>query len=363
MGSSWGNSLKISIFGESHGLAIGIVVDGFPHGIELNSDEIQFQLSRRAPGKNNYSTPRKESDTPEILSGVLNGKSTGAPICAVFKNSDTRSADYSNIMDIPRPSHADWAAFLRYAGNNDIRGGGHFSGRLTAPLLFAGSLAKTALEQHGISIAARIKQIGTEVDPQSINDIDKKVMLELQQKEFPVVSETAKNKMLECIDMALTEGDSVGGVVEVIAYGVPAGWGNPMLDTVEGRLAYLLFGVPAVKGIEFGAGFALATMKGSQANDPFLATNPVTMSNNNAGGINGGITNGMPLVFRAVIRPTSSISKQQDSFSIRTGKPEKLTIQGRHDPCIVPRVLPVLEAATALVMLDLCLDMEGRRWI
>lgn len=362
MGSSWGNSLKVSVFGESHGPAIGVVLDGFPHGIELDLEEIQFQLSRRAPGQNSYSTPRKESDTPEIVSGILNGKSTGAPICAIFKNSDTRSGDYKNILDIPRPSHADWAAFLRYAGNNDIRGGGHFSGRLTAPLLFAGSLAKIALQRHDIFIAARIKQIGSEVDAQTINALDQKTMLELQKKEFPVVTETVKDKMLKCIDVVLAEGDSVGGVVEVVAYGVPAGWGNPMLDTVEGRLAYLLFGVPAVKGIEFGAGFELASMKGSEANDPFLATSPITTSNNNAGGINGGITNGMPLVFRAVIRPTSSISKAQDSFSIQTGKPEKLIIQGRHDPCIVPRVLPVLEAVTALVMLDLCLDMEGRKW-
>ena len=363
MGSVWGNRLKISIFGESHGPAIGVVLDGLPHGIPLDFEAIAFQMERRAPGNHPHATERKESDLPQIQSGVHAGRTTGAPLCALIANTNTRSADYNDIADLPRPSHADWTAHLRYAGCNDVRGGGHFSGRLTAPIVFAGSMARQALKQMGISVGGRITQIGSVLDSPLSEPITQEALLSLAKKSLAVFSSSAEQKMAESIENARSEGDSLGGIVEVIAHNVPAGWGSPMFDTVEGRLAQLLFGIPAVKGVEFGSGFALAHMRGSEANDAFLPTQPITTATNHSGGINGGITNGMPIVFRAAIKPTASIAKQQKTFRISTGEAAELQVSGRHDPCIVPRALPVLEAATAIVLLDLALEMEGTQWI
>lgn len=362
MSSVWGNRLKISIFGESHGPAIGVVLDGLPHGITLDFEAIAFQMARRAPGGQPHATERKESDQPQIQSGLHEGRTTGAPLCALIANANTRSKDYRDIADLPRPSHADWTAHLRYAGCNDIRGGGHFSGRLTAPLVFAGSVARQALKKKGISIGGRIAQIGPVRDEPAAYPITKEALLPLAKKNLAVFSPATERKMAQNIEKARSEGDSLGGILEIIAYDIPAGWGSPMFDTVEGRLAQLLFGVPAVKGVEFGSGFQLAHMRGSEANDAFLATHPVTTATNHSGGINGGITNGMPVVFRVVIKPTASIAKQQNTIRISTGEAAKLQVVGRHDPCIVPRALPVLEAVTAIVLLDLALEMEGEQW-
>ena len=362
MSSVWGNTLKISIWGESHGTALGVVVDGFPHGIALDMEAVQKQLARRAPGQL-HGTQRIEKDVPRVVSGVYEGKTTGAPLCALFENSDTRSSDYRELADLPRPSHADFTANLRYGGFSDPRGGGHFSGRLTAPIVFAGALVRQALSaRYKITLGGHIAQIGDVRDEALPFPLYKETLDELAAKEFAALSDPAAVAMKERIENARQDGDSVGGIVEIAACGVPAGWGNPMFETVEGRVAQLAFGVPGVRGIEFGSGFALSGMSGSEANDPFLPTDPVSTASNHSGGVNGGITNGMPLTFRAVLRPTPSISRAQKTVRLSNRESAELRVMGRHDPCIALRALPVLEAVMGLVLLDLALEMEGTLW-
>jgi chorismate synthase len=322
--------MKYTIFGESHGPAIGVVLEGVPAGLELDMGQISAELARRAPGKTAAATARSEADQPEILSGVFQGRTTGAPLCAVIRNTDTRSSDYEELRYKPRPSHTDYAASVKYRGNADWRGGGHFSGRLTAPLVFAGAVAKQILAAEGVTVSAVISELGGVKDP---------------------TGEEAEKIILA----AKADLDSVGGAVRCTITGVPAGCGGPDFgENIEGELARAMFAIPAVKGVEFGAGFGFASMRGSGANDPFRVENGrVVTSTNNSGGVNGGIANGMPIVFTAALRPTPSIGREQDTVDLRTMENTTLTVKGRHDPCIVPRALPVIEAAAALTMVDI----------
>ena len=358
MSSTYGENLKLSIFGQSHGPSIGMTLDGIPAGLPVDVEKLQTFLNRRAPGQNDWSTPRKEEDRPEFLAGLLDGYTCGAPIAAVIHNKNTRSGDYANLKDCPRPGHADYTAQIRYGGFQDVRGGGHFSGRLTAPLCIAGGIAIQILQRRGIEIAAHIRSIGGEEDRPFCAVVEsKKTLQQLKNKKFPVLDDGVEEKMRDVIMRARVEGDSVGGVVECMVTGLPAGVGDPMFGGVESRLAAALFGIPAVKGVEFGAGFEVARMRGSENNDPFVVENgKVVTASNHAGGILGGITTGMPVVFRLAFKPTPSISREQASISLSHGAGETLTVEGRHDPCIVPRAVPVVEATAALVLLDMLLD-------
>lgn len=361
MGSIWGNAIKISIFGESHGGGIGVVIDGFPAGISFDTDFIVSELSRRAPGKNKQSTARKEADLPRVLSGIYEGKTAGTPICAIIENSDTRSGDYQNLICQPRPGHADYTGSVRYHGCNDPRGGGHFSGRLTAPMVFAGALCKLYLKTKDITIGAHIQSIAQIQDtPFDDVSIQADSLDALRTQAYPVCNPRACDAMLAAIEDARLAGDSVGGVIECAAVGLPVGLGNPMLDTVEGRLASILFGVPAVKGVEFGAGFAFAGMRGSHANDPLYEENGTILTETNLnGGALGGITSGMPLIVRVCIKPTPSISHKQNTLNRISHQVEPLEIHGRHDPCIVTRATPVIESACAIALADLLAEASG----
>lgn len=355
MSSVLGNKIKLSVFGESHGEAIGCVIDNFPAGLKLDMEKIYRDMQRRAPGRDRTTTSRKESDMPKILSGVLDGITTGAPIAMMIENTNTRSGDYSNLMTVPRPSHSDYPAYIKYNGNNDVRGGGHFSGRLTAPVVFAGALAKQLLAQKGIRVAAHISRIGDVYDtPFDKNNISAELMDTLSSDYFSTISTEKETEMRAAIESARLMGDSIGGVIECAVTGMPVGLGGNMFDTVEGRLSYALFGVPAVKGVQFGMGFDFAGARGSEANDFYTTENGKikTLTNNN-GGVLGGMTSGAPIVFSVAIKPTASISKPQQSVNLQTGKNETLVINGRHDPCIVPRAVPVIECVTAFALLDL----------
>ena len=361
MGSTWGNAIKISVFGESHGAGIGVVIDGFPSGVPYDEAFVLREMERRAPGRNKQSTQRKEPDLPVIQSGIYNGKTTGTPICALIQNTNQRSGDYAELAAQPRPGHADYTGMVRYKSCNDPRGGGHFSGRLTAPLVFAGALCKLWLKMQGVLVGSHIQSIA-QIQDMPFDDVDiRPEQLEtLRNADYPVNNPRALDAMLAAIEEAREAQDSVGGVIECVAIGLPAGIGSPMLDTVEGRLSSLLFGVPAVKGVEFGAGFAFAALRGSHANDTFYQDGgAVKTETNNNGGVNGGITNGMPLVFRVCIKPTPSISSVQQTLNIQTGKVEPLSIHGRHDPCIVTRAAPVVEAACAIALADLLREANG----
>ena len=325
MGSCYGNTIKISIFGESHGPAIGVTIDGLPAGLPVNMEELQGFLARRAPGGGRYATARKEADSPEFLSGVRNGVTCGSPITAIIRNTDTRSADYDALRDIPRPGHADYTAHVKYGGHEDARGGGHFSGRLTAPMCIAGGILLQALAEKGIQIRAKIVSIGGK-------------------SEDPFAE----------IDCAREAGDSVGGLIQCEITGLPAGIGEPMFGGLENRIAAVVFGIPAVKGIEFGNGFAAAQLRGSENNDAFRYENgEVVTETNRHGGILGGISSGMPVVFRVAFKPTPTIGKEQDSISYSKRENVKLTAHGRHDPCIVPRALPCVESAAAIAIAEL----------
>lgn len=353
MSSTYGENLKLSIFGQSHGGAIGMTLDGIPAGLPVDTDALQVFLNRRAPGQNDWSTPRKEADRPEFLSGILDGFTCGAPIAAAIYNKNTRSGDYANLKDCPRPGHADLTAQIKYGGFQDAAGGGHFSGRLTAPLCIAGGLCKQWLEGMGIRIFAHISAIAgipdTPFDPLA-PDAD------LIQPEFPVVNQDAGARMRAAISAAKSDGDSVGGIVECAVTGLPAGVGEPMFGGVESRIAQIVYGVPAVKGVEFGVGFAAAKLRGSQNNDDYVISDgQIHTATNNAGGILGGITTGMPLIFRAALKPTPSISRPQQSVSLSSGELQELVVKGRHDPCIVPRAVPVIEAAAAIAIFDMIL--------
>ena len=355
MSSTLGETIKLSVFGESHGNGIGVVIDGLPAGKTIDMEAVLVQMKRRAPGRDKTATPRKESDAPKILSGMLGSTLTGAPLCAVIENTNTRSQDYGNLMTKPRPGHSDYTAFVKYHAANDVRGGGHFSGRITAPIVFAGAVCRQLLAEKGIKIAAHISRIGSVsdrgFDPVSI---DNGLMTRLSESSFALIDEAVEEKLRAEVEAARLQQDSVGGVIECAVTGLPAGIGDPMFDGVEGVIAKAVFGVPAVKGIEFGAGFSLARMRGSQSNDPFRMENgKVVTETNNCGGILGGITNGMPLIFRAAIKPTPSISQPQKTVDLQTGENAVLEIHGRHDPCIVPRAVSVIEAVTAIALSEL----------
>lgn len=330
MSSTYGKNIKISIFGQSHSEAIGVVIDGLPPGKTIDFEELDLFMQRRAPGQNKYTTQRKEADKVEILSGIVNGKTCGAPIGAFIKNTNVKSQDYDNIRDMPRPAHADFTAYEKYKGFADVRGGGHFSGRLTAPLCIAGGIIKQILLEEGIDVSAHIKEIGG-------SDIN----------------------VYEKIEEARLNGDSVGGIITCQVTGLPVGVGEPMFDGVENKIASAVFAIPAVKGIEFGNGFEATSLTGSENNDQFyFEGDQVKTRSNNHGGILGGITSGMGVVFRVAIKPTPSIAMAQNTVSLSAKKNAVLEIKGRHDPCIVPRAVPCVEAAAALAIYDLLIDYK-----
>jgi len=358
MSNTYGKNIKITIFGQSHSPAIGVTIDGLPAGFRVDFDELKAFLQRRRPGQGSHTTARREPDEPEFLSGLADGVTCGAPLTAIIRNTDVRSSDYDQLKDIPRPSHADYTAYIKYGEARDARGGGSFSGRLTAPLCIAGGIFLQLLKQKNIHIAAHITQIGNiydqAFDPVSISEQD---LTALQTADFPVVDKEAGERMLSAIEDARAAGDSLGGVIECAAVGIPAGIGEPMFEGIENRLAAILFGIPAVKGVEFGNGFSAAALRGSENNDAFIMMGDMVRTRtNNHGGVLGGITSGMPLVFRAAFKPTPSISMEQDSVSLSKREATRLSITGRHDPCIVPRAVPCVEAAAAVAIYDMLLD-------
>ena len=357
MSATFGRNLRMTIFGESHGKGIGLVLDGVPPGTPIDEEFIKDEMARRAPGQNQMSTQRQEKDAYIIESGVFGCKATGTPLCVLIPNSDQHSKDYSLLKDVMRPGHADYAGKVRYKGFNDYRGGGHFSGRLTAPLVFTGALAKTVLAQKGIVVGSHIARIG-QITDSLFNPLGETAerLLGLRKHTLPVLDESKAPLMEAEVLSAREQQDSVGGIIEVMATGIPAGIGDPFFDSLESRLSHVLFSVPAVKGVEFGTGFAIAALKGSEANDPMTFDGGVVKTTrNNNGGITGGISNGMPVLFRVAIKPTPSISRPQQTVNVTEGKDTILEIKGRHDPCIVPRALPVVEAVTAWVLLDMLL--------
>lgn len=355
MSGMWGSKIKLSIFGESHGNAIGITIDGLPAGFSIDMDKIMMEMSRRAPGKSSLSTPRKESDIPEILSGYFEGKTTGTPLCAIIRNSNTKSKDYSKLKDVMRPGHADYTGAVRYKGFNDYRGGGHFSGRITAPLVFAGAICKQILEVKGIIVSAHINSIGKIKDCSFLeSDISDELLNSFKENELPLINTKLEDEMRQEILSARSSGDSIGGTIECAILGVSPGIGDPFFDSVESTLAHLMFSVPAVKGIEFGKGFDISKMRGLEANDEYYLENGnIKTKTNNNGGILGGITNGMPIIFNVAIKPTASIFKEQNTVNIVTMEETTLCIEGRHDPCIVQRALPVIEAVAAIGITEL----------
>lgn len=429
----WGENIRISVFGESHGAAIGVVIDGLPPGIKLDTAKIYEEMERRRPGQDIYSTPRKEGDAVEIVSGFFNGHTTGTPLCGIIRNTDKRSSDYEELKNMMRPGHADYTGKIRYNGFNDYRGGGHFSGRLTAPVVFAGAIAAQYLEQRGITIGTHLLRIGS-IEDDRINpvNIGAEQLKAFRSMWFPTIKPETAQEMMKEINDARMDQDSVGGVLETAIINLPAGLGSPMFDSVESRLAAFVFAIPATKGIEFGAGFDFGRMRGSEANDSFQPREPgegahepgevaqvpwlepgdvgqvpqhrsnvpqtgeqvqesrivkqvsepraddqvpwpneqrtgkqitafCPTATNNTGGINGGITNGMPVIFRTVFRPTPSISKPQQALDMKTMKAREYSIHGRHDPCIAVRAVPVLDAVAALVVMDLLLDEKKYR--
>jgi len=355
--NTYGERVKVTIFGESHGPAIGVVLDGVPAGEAIDMDAVRIQMRRRAPGSSDLTTHRSETDDPLVMSGILNGVTTGAPISAIFRNKDQNSAAYH--PEIPRPSHADYAATVRFGGHADLRGGGPFSGRLTACLVFAGAVCRQVLERRGIKIAAHIARIASVTDDSfPALDIPGDLMARLSRSSFAVIRARAEDDMRAEIERARLDCDSVGGVVECAVTGVPAGAGSPMFGGVENVFSSILFGIPAVKAVEFGDGFACCGRRGSENNDSFYynESRQVKTRTNHCGGILGGITNGMPILFRVGIKPTASIGKEQDTIDLSRQENAKLVVKGRHDPCIVPRAVPVVEAAAAAATLDLLLE-------
>ena len=363
MSSIYYGQLTVSLFGQSHAPGIGVTVDGLPAGEAIDLEELQTFLNRRAPGRGPWATTRKEEDRPEILSGLAGGYTCGAPLAALIRNTNIRSGDYDNLRDIPRPGHADYTAQVKYGGFQDVAGGGHFSGRLTAPLCIAGGICKQILARKGIYVGAHIAAVGG-IPDQSYDpvNLDRETLLAPGGRDFPVLDPDAGARMQGAIAQAKEDLDSLGGLVECAVIGLPAGLGDPMLDGMENRIARLAFAIPAVKGVAFGAGFAVADRRGSQNNDPFYfdETGQVRTRTNHAGGILGGITNGMPLVFQAAVKPTPSIGQPQESVSLSRGENTTLVIHGRHDPCIVPRAVPCLEAAAAIAVYDAWLEQQKR---
>ena len=361
MKNSFGNSVVLTLFGESHGVAIGAVLDGFAPGIAVDEAFIAAQMRKRQ-GIAAISTPRREADKVRILSGVFEGKTTGTPIAFLIENEVQHSADYEKDRFLARPSHADYAAFMKYHGAEDYRGGGHFSGRLTAPIVAAGALAIAALKQKGICIGTHIAACAG-IRDSAFSDYHAQIAA-LEQVEMPVLNPEAGEKMVAAIALARSEGDSVGGVLETAVTGFPAGVGEPTFDSLESVLSHALFSIPALKGVECGSGFALAGQRGSAANDSFVVRgDKITTATNHNGGINGGISNGMPLIFRTVIKPTPSIFKEQQTVNFKTGKAARLTIKGRHDPAIVHRARVVQDSLTALVLCDMLAQRYGTDYL
>lgn len=359
MSSTYGQLIRLSIFGQSHGSAIGMTLDGVPAGLEVDMDTLGRFLARRAPGNNEYSTPRKEADLPEFLAGLVDGRTCGAPIAAIISNTNTRSGDYSNLHDCPRPGHADFPAQIRYSGYQDVAGGGHFSGRLTAPLCIAGGLCIQWLEKEGIRIGAHLAAVGG-VSDEAFDPLCPD--LDGVGTDFPVLSPDAGAKMRQRIASARAAGDSVGGIIECAVTGLPVGIGEPMFGGMESRIAQIVYGIPAVKGVEFGAGFAAAGLFGSENNDPYYVDGTaIRTKTNHAGGILGGLTTGMPLIFRAAVKPTPSIAAEQQSVSLTRMEDVPLRVHGRHDPCIAPRAVPVVEAAAAIAIYDAYLAWKAAK--
>ncbi len=358
MSSSYGENIRLTIFGQSHSPAIGVTVEGIPAGERIDREALGRFLARRAPGQNAWSTARREADLPEFVSGLRDDVTCGAPLTALIYNTDTRSRDYDALRHLPRPGHADYTAAVKYGGHQDYAGGGHFSGRLTAPLCIAGGICLQLLEREGITVLSRIARIGGIEDEGAL-------LASTAGKDFPTVSDARGDQMRALIAAAKAEGDSVGGVVECAVHGLPVGLGDPMFDGMENRIARIVFGIPAVKGLEFGAGFGFASLRGSEANDAFcLCGGRVTTATNRCGGILGGITTGQPLTFRAAFKPTPSIAREQRSVDLDTMTESTLRIEGRHDPCIVPRAVPVVEAAAAIAVYDALLQRrkETNAW-
>ncbi|WP_300282476.1 chorismate synthase [Peptacetobacter sp.] len=375
MSSMWGKNIKISIFGESHGKEIGVVIDGIESGFEIDFDKIKKQMDRRKPGQNKLSTSRKEEDIPEIVSGFFEGKTTGTPLCAVIKNKDKKSVDYTQIKNNFRPGHADYTGFIKYKGYNDYRGGGHFSGRLTAPIVFAGAICRQILEKNGIKIVSHIKSI-KDIDDDKFDyvNISDNTIQELSEMNFPVINKCVESKMKKEILDARENLDSVGGKIECAVVGIDAGFGSPIFDTIESTISSMMFSIPAVKGIEFGSGFNVSSMYGSESNDELFIDDEYNIKSktNNNGGVIGGITNGMPIVFTVAIKPTPSIAKKQNTINIskireledninivsnrENIKNTEIEIKGRHDPCIVQRAVSVVENAVAIAILDIIYD-------
>ena len=363
MRATFGEHFRLTIWGESHGPALGVVIDGVPAGTPIDEKAIAMHMARRAPGQDPTSTARKEPDRVQIVSGLLDGRATGAPLCGMIANTNTRSGDYAQLRARMRPGHADYAAFVKYGGCNDPRGGGPLSGRLTAPLVFAGSIARALLSAQGITIGAHIASIAgipdARFDPACVSA---ETLQGLQSSRFPLLSPGQEAPMRRAVEEARLQGDSVGGVIECAAVGVRPGIGSPFFGSVESVISALAFSVPAVKAIEFGDGPALSGLRGSQANDPmrYEGDRVVCLSNHN-GGITGGITNGMPLVFRAAVKPTPSIALEQQTVDVTTRENVTLSIRGRHDPCIVPRAVVVIESVLAIALCDLMMDDAAGR--
>lgn len=359
MKNTFGNHMSVTLFGESHGSSVGAVIDGLTPGLPVDEGIIAEMLTRRRP-QGAISTARSEKDDFVIESGVFNGKTTGTPICIRIPNADTRSGDYEDSERLARPGHADMSAQYKYHGFEDYRGGGHFSGRITAALVAAAGIVIPALERKGIYIGTHIRRLGGVEDR---NFVDISADIPALHIAFPVLDEAVGQAMQERILSAKSDGDSVGGVLETAVIGLPAGVGEPWFDSVESMLSHALFSVPAVKGVEFGDGFALADMRGSEANDAWRMSNgPVTVTNHN-GGINGGISNGMPLIFRCAVKPTPTIAKEQDTISLTNGNESVLAARGRHDPCIVHRAAVVVDAVTALTLCDMLIGRYGTDWL
>ena len=359
MSSVWGHNIKISVFGESHGKAIGVVIDDLPPGEKIDFEEIDFQMKRRCPGNSEMTSERRENDEIKIMSGILNNTTTGTPLCGIIYNKNINSGDYEKNQFLLRPGHADYTGHVRYKGFEDFRGGGHFSGRLTAPLVFAGSVCRQILQKRGIMIGAHISSVGGILDDSfDFVNISAELLKDLSLDFFPVINQEIKLKMQREIQKTKSDDDSVGGTVECAVIGVPAGVGNPIFDNIESKISSVIFGIPGVKGVEFGNGFKGSEIKGSDNNDEFiLKNNEIKTLTNNHGGILGGITSGMPIIFKTAFKPTPSIKKAQRTVNIKNNWEEEIHINGRHDPCIAIRGASVIESSAAIAIMDFILPI------
>jgi chorismate synthase len=359
MSNVFGRELRVTVFGESHSAAVGVVIDGLPPGFAVDMRRVREAMARRTPNRSAASTKRREADEAEILSGCLDGVTTGTPLCAVIRNTDARPGDYLRAAELMRPGHADYTGHIKYKGCGDIRGGGHFSGRLTAPLVFAGSVATQVLNERGVCIGAHVKRIG-DVEDADFPAYGEPTFRGVEEKGFAVNDDAAGGRMRALVEQAAREDDSLGGVIACAVAGLPAGVGEPFFDSLESELSRMMFSIPAVKGVEFGEGFGFTGMRGSEANDPlYMDRGRVRFSTNHNGGVNGGISNGMPVLFRVAVKPTPSIARSQHTVDISTLEDAEISVRGRHDACIVPRAVEVVKCGAALVLADML--MRGRR--